>query len=145
MPAWFAGKTLSDLSNQLRLSVGPPKLSELLHILGVADSVHDFMELVHDYLPERTLEIAACPIDQRVSKFVSYFSQRYFPIWESAFDMDESLDGFMMGIPVELEGLREDDYHEFENWKDRNPADDGVDQGRRLVQGRQNTSRRDGI
>jgi hypothetical protein len=94
-----------------RMRKGPPFLSHLINALGGEMFTEDFVELVRDLLPDREEEILAANADERIDKFCALFSQRYFPLYNDRFGQD--LDNFVRSIPIEVQGISEQFYHDF--------------------------------
>lgn len=99
-------------------SLRPPSLSILLARLAGAEDFKAFVGIVREFLPEREQEILRRPdpVDQ-ISAFANHFAARYFPLDESFSDMlyeddvEEAYLYFLRGIPVQVLGISEDDYH----------------------------------
>lgn len=108
---------LNALAHKL-CSVRPPSLSILIARFNSAEDFKAFVALVRELLPEREQEILCRPNPaEQVSAFVDRFAERYFPLDESISDMlyeddiEEAYCYLLRGIPVQVMGISEDDYH----------------------------------
>jgi len=100
-----------------RLLTGPPSLVALIDLMENTETVQEFIELVREYLPDHEADIVSCDIDGRIARFVLHFSERYFPLAETADWDDMTLADFLHHIPVELMGFTYEDYHEFQDYR----------------------------
>jgi len=98
-----------------KLKRGPPSISQLISYLEGSESYARFLDLIREFLPEYEAEILAEDSEWgRIAAFVGRFSDRYFPIQE----MVEEYDYFVRGVPVLLQGVSYDDYHEMpQSWR----------------------------
>ena len=106
---------LTILGRKLR-SLGPPSLSALIARLGEAEEYERFIEIVREFLPEREQEILHEPTPvAQIAAFCSHFKHRYFPLDDDRLAMEHYLSygDFTRGIPVIVQGLSYDDYHEI--------------------------------
>lgn len=96
----------------------PPSLAILLARFANAEDFKAFVALIKELLPERENEILRRPNPcEQISVFVTHFAERYFPLDESFSDMlyeddvEEAYAYFLRGIPVQVMGMSEEDYH----------------------------------
>jgi len=101
-----------------RLIIGPPSIGMLIDLLVQSEYVQAFLGLVREYLPENEREIMQRDYYDRATAFIRLFSERYFPIAESPFGEEEELETLVGYIPVQLDGMSYDDYHEFDSWRE---------------------------
>lgn len=100
-----------------QLVSGPPSLAYIVELFENSDVIAAFMELVQEYLPDYEQEIRSADIDERIRLFSSYFERHYFPLNYELYDDEDSLEGFLRQIPVDLRGFSYDDYHEFTDFR----------------------------
>lgn len=101
------------------LTVGPPSIGDLLNKLQGGEWLQQFAELVNEYLPEHRQEIMrGAPID-RATAFRRLFGEKYFELDLDNITMtDDPIIEITHAIPVNLQGLGYEDYHEFEYMHD---------------------------
>lgn len=98
-------------------SLGPPSLTVLAARIESAEDYKSFVALVREYLPEREQGILRKPDPVgQIAAFISYFSDRYFPLENGYGDMVEGYGEFVARIPLQVMGLSPDDYHEMPDW-----------------------------
>ena len=100
---------------------GPPSLKILIARFASLEEYEGFVALIRDFLPEREAEILhqATPSAQ-MAVFASYFEDRYFPLDPSFTqgDVGDEYGALIAGIPVIVQGLSYDDYHEItSDWR----------------------------
>jgi len=97
-----------------KLTVGPPSLSTLLGYLEQSEGLEEFVRVVREFLPDRETEIMANPLMEQLQAFVEFFAERYFPLHQSAYWVDEDTYSEIVSyIPIQRLGLSWDDYHEI--------------------------------
>jgi hypothetical protein len=105
---------VSALADKLS-SAGIPSLSVLIAQISGAEDYAEFRQIVKEFLPEREQEIfrQSTPVEQ-IEAFASYFEDRYFPL-DQSFRMGdiEGYEDITRQIPVIVQGLSWDDYHEI--------------------------------
>jgi len=98
-----------------RLTLGPPSIGILIDLLEQSEYVQAFLELVREYLPEHEREIMQGDTDDRAYRFCRLFGQRYFELDEDMIDgSDSAMAELCFYIPVRLQGLGYEQYHNFE-------------------------------
>lgn len=103
-----------------KLITGPPSLVRIIDLIENSESIADFLELIREYIPTHEAEIMAAVDDaDRVRGFCRYFENQYFPLEEAMWETGEfEIAEFVHHIPVELMGFTEEDYHEFNSYRD---------------------------
>lgn len=96
-----------------RLTLAPPSLRHLIGMLEQSEVYQEFLLLVREFLPEHEREIITSR--SRLDAFARRFEERYFPLAEAVVD-DEEMEFLVSSIPIVLEGMSFDDYHEFEHY-----------------------------
>ncbi len=107
---------LVTLSHLLR-GAGPPALSHLLALFGQAEEYGEFTRLVREFLPDLELEILGQGALDGASAFAEAFGARYFPLGHLEPGFMESLEDLTRWVPVHVQGLAWDDYHDLPNWR----------------------------
>lgn len=100
-----------------RLVIGPPSIAYILDLLQNSETVAFFMELVSEYLPDYEQEIRSAYVDERMTLFVRYFEQHYFPLHDLDMWDEFALEDFCRQIPVELMGFTYEDYENFSDFR----------------------------
>lgn len=104
-----------------KLITGPPSVAALLDLLGNADYVSEFLNLIREFIPDRERDIMSqITTSERIERFCHFFGNQYFPledVYGYAFD-DFSLGDFLHHIPVQLMGFSYDDYSQFSDYRD---------------------------
>lgn len=102
---------VSGLARSLRR--GPPLPSHLVSLMQSSEAYARFLELVREYLPEHEREILAESSEWgRIAAFINRFADGYFPLDEGA----ETYEDFIAGIPVLVQGISYDAYHEMPSY-----------------------------
>lgn len=100
-----------------KLTLGPPSLSMVMDLLDQAEPVQEFVRLVREFLPDREREIMTNPLAERIQMFTQLFGERYFPLHESVWWVDEEdYYELISYIPISRHGINWDDYHEIEDF-----------------------------
>lgn len=97
-----------------RLTLSPPSVAALIELLERWEWVHDFYELVREFLPEHEREIMGLMPEEKVERFYHLFQERYFPLEESPFFDFEGFEYIVSSIPVPVMGIGYTEYHEWE-------------------------------
>ena len=100
-----------------RLIVAPPAISVIFDLISNSETVAEFNNLVREYLPEFEAAIKAEPINRRVSRFVSCFSEIYFPLSDEAYSPEVTMGELLMAIPVDFQGFTYNDFHAFADFR----------------------------
>lgn len=97
-----------------KLTAAPPSISTLIGYLEQSEGLQEFIRLIREFLPDRETEIMANPLMEQIQAFVNFFEERYFPLHQSAWWVDEdSYYEIASYIPIQRLGLSWDDYHEI--------------------------------
>jgi len=99
------------------LMTGPPSLRHIMDILQDSKVLAEFHDLVRRYLPEQEANIISQDNDRRVVLFAHYFGQKYFPLADNLTLADCTLGDLVCGIPLDLMGFSEEDYHLFTDFR----------------------------
>lgn len=94
----------------------PQSLNALCDWVTNGQGAGRFREIVHEFLPEHEQEIVALDVEGRLAAFVRYFSMRYFPLEEGVVDMAEGYAPLVSEIPVQIQGVTEEDYESLGDW-----------------------------
>ncbi len=102
---------LTMLAEKLR--EGPVNLDALIAYFKEYKTLDAFTSLIKQFIPEHEDEIMSVAWDQRAYKFCYFFSRKYYPLPQGAFQADISalVD---QGLPVALMGLSYSTYHELD-------------------------------
>lgn len=107
---------LSALIERTRASL-PVTITGLIELMEGSLHIVDFRQLVHRFLPGHELRIMGEPGDAgKIGTFMRLFEERYFPLVDDPyfmFDSEEPLVELMSGIPAQLHGFSDDDYHQI--------------------------------
>ncbi len=98
------------------LMTGPPSLLHLIDMLEDSHVLAEFHDLVRRYLPEQEANIMAQDNERRVVLFDHFFSQKYFPLSDNL-TSECTLGELTCGIPVDLLGFSEEDYHLYTDFR----------------------------
>ena len=99
-----------------RLQVAPPSIAALIELLENSEWVHDFLELVREFLPEHEREIMVLNLEGRMERFYHLFQERYFPLAETPFMDFEGYEYVTRSIPTVVLGIGYTQYHD--EWQD---------------------------
>jgi len=99
-----------------KLLGGPPSLAYFIELFEQQDNVLGFRDLVREYLPEYEVNIMAEDLNNRASKFVQFFGEKFFPLWD---DLREefSIGDLLNGIPTQPLGFSYESYHAFTDFR----------------------------
>jgi hypothetical protein len=94
------------------LKAAPPSIREFLDCFGSQEVVLEYFGLIDEYLPDHKQELTSLTLEKSLEKFIEYFSDDYFPIYESGMweGVDDGLGYFIRYIPIQFEGFCSDDY-----------------------------------
>jgi len=101
-----------------RITPAPPSIAALIDAFESGEWVHDFLELVREFLPEHEREIMARGLEGRMERFYRLFQERYFPLEEMPFMDSEGYEYVTRVIPVPVMGVGYEEYHEWQNTRD---------------------------
>lgn len=91
---------------------GPPNIAELaMRLAGQGNSLSEFKDLIKEFLPEYELDILSNGPQGQVERFMALFSKYYFPL--DTYREFEDTDDFTYGMPIELQGMSEEQYSDF--------------------------------
>ncbi len=99
-----------------KLLGGPPSLAYYVELLEQGETVIGFRDLVREYLPEYEVDILAEDLHTRAMRFMRFFSEKFFPLYE---DMNESftIGDLLNSIPTRPMGFSEESYHAFADFR----------------------------
>lgn len=90
-----------------RLVWSPVKVSQIAGLFEDVSLYGDFRQLTLTYLPEKAEEIFAKPYAGRPSAFIEFFSDKYFPLWDTWND-EGAYRHLMWSMPFETFGYDPD-------------------------------------
>ena len=110
---------LAALANKL-FEMAPYNLSALKVKIFPSEDQLAFMNIVEEFLPERTDEILKLITPgKQTAKFASYFEDRYFPLAEFFMDEEDQDYSFIVnGIPLIVQGIGWEQYEQIPEQND---------------------------